>query len=60
MQPDRWNSCRDLYLAENINATIISYDSLGHENPLRVKEDILSFFTSVIDSSHSSGLTNAR
>ena len=60
MQPDRWNSCRDIYLAENINATIISYDSLGHENPLRVKEDILSFFISVIDTSHSSGLTNAR
>lgn len=28
MQPDRWNSCRDIYLAANINATIVSYDSL--------------------------------
>ncbi len=50
MQPDRWNSCRDIYLAANINATIVSYDSLGHENPERVKKDILSFFVSAIES----------
>jgi hypothetical protein len=44
MQPDRWYSCTKIYKTKNINATFITYDSIGHEHPLKVKEDILSFF----------------
>lgn len=51
MQPDRWNACSEFYRKKNINATIITYDSIGHEHPLMVKEDILEFFRS-IDSAH--------
>lgn len=46
MQPDRWNNCARIYNAENVNAIISTYDSIGHEQPLKVKNDILSFFIS--------------
>lgn len=44
MLPDRWNECSNFYRQRNINATIITYDSIGHEHPLKVKEDIVEFF----------------
>lgn len=44
MQPDRWNACSDFYRQRKINATIVTYDSIGHEHPLKVKEDIVEFF----------------
>lgn len=47
MQPDRWNACSKFYKQRNINATIVTYDSIGHEHPLKVKEDIVEFFKSV-------------
>lgn len=56
MQPDRWESCRKIYNNGNINAIINTYDSIGHEHPLKIKEDILSFFHSAIVLSKSGGL----
>jgi hypothetical protein len=44
MQPERWNTCMKIYKANNTNVTLITYDSIGHEHPLKIKEDILSFF----------------
>lgn len=58
MQPDRWNACSEIYKLKNINATLITYDSIGHEHPKKVKDDILSYFTSLIKLSESGSSTN--
>jgi hypothetical protein len=49
MQPARWSACKNLYLLENINATIKTYGDLGHEQPGHVKEDIVTFFRSALN-----------
>lgn len=48
MQPSRWNTCKNIYSMNDINSNIITYDTIGHEHPLFIKEDILSFFKSII------------
>lgn len=42
--PDRLNTCRKHYHKAGINARIVTYDSIGHAHPEKVKDDILSFF----------------
>ena len=58
MQPDRWNTCREIYMNAGINATIITYDSLGHKHPPEVMENILSFFISAIEEGDSTATEN--
>lgn len=51
MQPERWNACSDIYKLKSINAIIVTYDSLGHEQPKKVKDDVVAFFKSILQSS---------
>jgi len=44
MQPKRWNACREIYRNLNINATIKTYQEIGHEHPENVKDDVVEFF----------------
>lgn len=53
MQPERWNKCIEIYKQRDINANIVTYDSIGHEQPDNVKQDILSFFIESVSSTYS-------
>ncbi|MCA1758845.1 MAG: hypothetical protein LC658_03665, partial [Bacteroidales bacterium] len=44
MQPARWQKCREIYEKENVNATIKTYPEFGHEQPEKIKNDIVAFF----------------
>jgi pimeloyl-ACP methyl ester carboxylesterase len=48
MQPQRWESCTGIYNENNIQATFYTYNDIGHEHPGEVKEDIITFFKSVL------------
>lgn len=48
IHPTRWNTCNDIYSMKDINAIVVTYDSIGHEHPLFIKEEIVSFFESVL------------
>lgn len=48
MQPDRWNNCIRIYKHLNVNATILSYDGIGHEQPESIKKKIVIFFKDLI------------
>ena len=48
MQPDRWNNCIRIYEHLNVNATILSYDGIGHEQPESIKKKIVIFFKDLI------------
>jgi hypothetical protein len=49
MQPERWNNCIQIYANLNVNATILSFDGVGHEHPETIKREIVTFFTDVIN-----------
>jgi hypothetical protein len=49
MQPGRWNSCRNIYLGKNVNATIKTYEDIGHEQPELIKKDAVEFFRKSIE-----------
>jgi hypothetical protein len=44
MQPSRWNYCREIYMRNNVNAVIKVFDSIGHEHPESVKNEVVDFF----------------
>lgn len=44
MMPERWNKCIDFYNSEGINAILHTYKDTGHEQPDKIKQDILEFF----------------
>lgn len=44
MQPERWNNCAGIYKTQPVNAVIKTYESIGHEAPEIVKEEIVAFF----------------
>lgn len=44
MQPERWNKCKEIYAQKDINAKIVTFPGIGHEQPESVKEEIVSFF----------------
>lgn len=44
MQPERWDNCKKIYIDSNVNAIIMTYDSIGHEHPEQIKTDISKFF----------------
>jgi hypothetical protein len=55
MQPERWNNCSEIYKSKDIDACIITYDSIGHEHPESIKKEILDFFrTCILEISDSS------
>jgi hypothetical protein len=44
MQPTRWENCQRIYDKESVNAQIRTYENIGHEQPDKIKNDILEFF----------------
>lgn len=48
MLPDRWDRCRSIYSANNVNAVFNTYDNIGHEHPELIKNDIIKFFETCI------------
>lgn len=49
MQPERWNNCTQIYRSLNVNATILSYEDVGHKHPEAIKNEIIKFFSEVIE-----------
>lgn len=49
MQPTRWNSCINIYKKKNVNARFKIYEGIGHENPEKIKDEVLEFFKGTID-----------
>lgn len=48
MLPERWEKCKNFYMNSNVNATIKTYDNIGHEHPQKIKKDIIEFFRECI------------
>jgi hypothetical protein len=48
MQPQRWDRCTEIYRNLNVNATILTYKDVGHEQTELIKNDIVKFFGEVI------------
>ena len=44
MQPQRWNSCKEIYKQHQVHALIKTYPEVGHEHPAKVKADVVEFF----------------
>lgn len=45
----RWDKCKKLYEAQGIKAQFITYPGVGHETLTEIDEDIVSFFTQVMN-----------
>lgn len=45
----RWENCKKIYESQGINAEFHIYPGIGHEQPLALDGDIISFFMRVID-----------
>ncbi len=48
MLPERWDRCKEIYKSHSTNATMKTYENVGHENTARIKNDVLHFFTKLI------------
>lgn len=48
MQPQRWEASQRIYDSLGINATIKTYEGIGHEHPENVKDEIVNFFQNVL------------
>ena len=48
MQPARWERCKEIYHRQGVQAEITTYSGVGHEQPEKVKEDIVTFFLKYI------------
>lgn len=48
MLPGRWEFCSKVYEANHINASIKTYNGIGHEHPENIKKEISAFFREVI------------
>lgn len=46
MHAKRWVNCTKIYKQEQVNAKIVSYPGIGHEQTDKTKEDVLDFFIS--------------
>lgn len=47
MLPARWEYCKRVYSEKVVNAHIKTYAKTGHEQPDKIKKDIVNFFRSV-------------
>jgi len=47
MQPTRWANCKKIYSKKTANARIKTYNDTGHEQPEKIKNEIVKFFQSV-------------
>ena len=44
MMPERWENCKQLYEAFDVNAKIKTFKNIGHKNPEEIKQEIVDFF----------------
>jgi hypothetical protein len=44
MQPQRWEACQLIYDSLGIDATIKTYEGIGHEHPENIKDEVVDFF----------------
>lgn len=49
MHKERWPNCRNIYLNNNVNATIKTLEGIGHEQPEPIKKEIVDFFIRAIN-----------
>jgi hypothetical protein len=47
--PDRWNTVRDLYRKNGIEADFRTYSNIGHGTDLRINNDLVTFFKKYIN-----------
>ncbi|HWP50397.1 MAG TPA: hypothetical protein VN626_01745 [Clostridia bacterium] len=45
----RWDRCKKIYEAQGIEAQFNTYQGVGHETLAEIDEDIVSFFTQVMN-----------
>ncbi len=55
MQPARWNNCKKVYMQKGVNASIVTFSEIGHEQPESVKEEIVLFFRKKVTSGNEPG-----
>jgi hypothetical protein len=48
MQPQRWEASQMIYDSLGINATIKTFEGIGHEHPENVKNEVVEFFREVL------------
>ena len=49
MQPQRWEASQMIYDSLGVDATIKTYEGIGHEHPENVKDDVIAFFSRVLN-----------
>ena len=49
MLPERWKTCKNIYKNEGANADIKTYKNIGHEHPETVKQEVVEFFSDVME-----------
>jgi hypothetical protein len=49
MQPQRWEASQLIYDSLEIDATIKTYEGIGHEHPENVKNEVVEFFREVLN-----------
>ena len=49
MQPERWHTCRHIYLRAGARATFRTFAGMGHETNQAVNGEIIDFFRTAVD-----------
>lgn len=49
MIPDRFNKCESVYIQNKANSTFKVYQGIGHETDKQVFDDVIDFFTKIIN-----------
>jgi predicted esterase len=49
MIPDRFNKCESVYIQNKVNSTFKVYKGIGHETDKQVFDDVIDFFTKIIN-----------
>jgi hypothetical protein len=53
MMPERWTRCQQMYDTLNVNASILTFQDVGHEHPEEIKQDIVQFFREAVEDYYS-------
>jgi hypothetical protein len=48
MMPDRWEYCKKNYKTHEINAIVKTFNNIGHEQPEKIKKEVLAFFKTAL------------
>lgn len=47
--PERFSKCESVYVQNKVNSTFKVYPGIGHETDRKVLNEVLAFFTKIID-----------